>query len=261
MNKILVVILYLIYAFLPEQVKAFSSRSSTLPTVKKSRDGVSYTSISPLVNSQGSDLSVSYLHMDENPRGLSYSSAKTWLGNLIRSAECSEVSYWRLLFGSFFASLIIFRQIIDAKLVTLWSYLTTSPELPAKIFRTDSYEWCLAIACFSVYIHAFGWADRLVRKAGKEGRVHPWRKYRLQDRYEADRHRRTIEKRLRNGDNVSADSLEPPLETVHSAWNWKAWIFEFWVYALPLATWDVSQTPTYIIFVELKVLLTILCGG
>jgi sterol desaturase/sphingolipid hydroxylase (fatty acid hydroxylase superfamily) len=150
-----------------------------------------------------------------------------------------EVIKWRAVAFSFFTSLFVFRNAIDAKLATLWTYLITSSSLAARIFRTDSYEWILAIAAFVFYIHFFWFADRAVRKVSEQGRVHPWRKYRLQDRFEADMLRRkrqksevvTLQERTSQGDTH--------VTTKHSDWNYKAWTFELLVYALPLLTWDI----------------------
>lgn len=90
---------------------------------------------------------------------------------------------------------------------------------------------------FTVFIHFFGNADRVVKSASEQGRVHPWRKYRLQDRFEADKHRRMIQLRTESGLAVSAEHAEMP--TVNqSPWHWQALVFEVWVYILPLLTLD-----------------------
>lgn len=165
----------------------------------------------------------------------------------INSVRKNEVSQWRIVFGSILSSLFIFRKVLDTKLVLLWDYLLHSNALYARIFRTDSWEWCWAITCFIVWIHGFGYADRLVRRADQEGRIHPWKKYRLQDRYEADKQRRMLEKRtseVEASTNASAESTTPvegpPLKIQHSAWNWKLWLQELPVYAVPLLIWDIT---------------------
>lgn len=145
----------------------------------------------------------------------------------------NEVSCWRMLFGTFFGTLILCRKAVDNRLTHLWNYLMTSSSLPAKVFRTDSWEWCLAVACFFVYIHAFGWADRQVRQADEQGRAHPWKKYRLQDRFEADKNRRMLQRRGVSEDSASSIRVE------QSEWNWLAWICELPVYCIPLLTWDI----------------------
>lgn len=159
------------------------------------------------------------------------SSDRWWQLKPTRILPSSEVARWRTAALAFFSSLYIFRKSIDVQLAHLWTYLMTSSSLPARIFRTDSYEWCLAVACFVVYIHAFYFADRAVRNASEAGRVHPWKKYRLQDRYEADQHRRATQ--------GESNPSETPLITQQSEWNVGGWFFEFWVYVLPLLTWDV----------------------
>lgn len=167
------------------------------------------------------------------------SSGRSFASSVKSKIQNSEVSFWRAAALTFFSTLITYRSAIDIQLVHLWTFLTTSPHLVARIFRTDSYEWVLAITCFSVYIHFFGYGDRAVRRADREGRIHPWKKYRLQDRYEADKHRRMMEKRALNGVDVSTEGVRPNLETQQSKWNYGAWMCEFWVYALPLLTWDI----------------------
>jgi sterol desaturase/sphingolipid hydroxylase (fatty acid hydroxylase superfamily) len=115
----------------------------------------------------------------------------------------------------------------------------------ARIFRTDSYEWVLAVSAFFVFIHAFGYADRVVRKSAEQGRAHPWRKYRLQDRYEADKHRRGQERRLEAIPTGDQTSLQPKdddylkLQVKQSKWNWMGYIGETSVYVLPLLAWDI----------------------
>eukprot|EP00527_Entomoneis_sp_CCMP2396_P004807 CAMPEP_0198138288 /NCGR_PEP_ID=MMETSP1443-20131203/1702_1 /TAXON_ID=186043 /ORGANISM="Entomoneis sp., Strain CCMP2396" /LENGTH=434 /DNA_ID=CAMNT_0043799999 /DNA_START=96 /DNA_END=1400 /DNA_ORIENTATION=+ len=159
---------------------------------------------------------------------------KTWY-----NVRHNAVWHWRLVFGSFFSSLFIFRQAIDQQLIGFWHYLLTSQALPALIFRTDSWEWCWAITCFSVYIHAFGLADRAVKNADQKGHTHQLKKYRLQDRYEADKFRRKNERKQKaDGAVIETQSSEIP-PVVQSKWHWKAYVSEFWVYALPLIIWDV----------------------
>jgi sterol desaturase/sphingolipid hydroxylase (fatty acid hydroxylase superfamily) len=98
-------------------------------------------------------------------------------------------------------------------------------------------EWMVAISAFIVWIHGFGLADKLVKRAARQGRVHPWRKYRLQDRYEADKCRREMIRRKERGEDVDVNA-PPPLVTEQSEWNWKGWICELPVYAVPLFIWD-----------------------
>lgn len=164
----------------------------------------------------------------------------------MHSIKTNEVTQWRLVFGSILGGLVLFRKALDAKLVLLWDYLLHSNGLFARTFRTDSWEWCWAIACFIVWIHGFGYADRLVRRADQEGRIHPWKKFRLQDRYEADKQRRTLEKRMSEVEASSATTAESttvkeePLEIKQSRWNFKFWLQELPVYAVPLLIWDIT---------------------
>lgn len=185
-----------------------------------------------------------------------------WQRATVSLQDNKEVNQWRLFFGSILASLVLFRKALDATLVKLWDYLLHSDGLGARIFRTDSWEWCWAISCFIVWIHAYGYADRLVHQADQRGWIHPWKKYRLQDRYEADKQRRRVLKRRQGGDEQpsrhhlpleeetdasNADKMtmaltsqdETPLPVKHSKWNWKLWIQELPVYAVPLLIWDI----------------------
>jgi sterol desaturase/sphingolipid hydroxylase (fatty acid hydroxylase superfamily) len=174
----------------------------------------------------------------DRPQWKPVDKAKSMLESVSHRFKKDEVLRWRAAAFTFFSTLILCRRAIDVKLVELWTHLTTSSSLAARIFRTDSYEWCLAVATFAVFIHFFGYADRAVRKASEQGQVHPWRKYRLQDRFEADKHRRMIERRVEGGKAVTAgDDVMPPVR--QSKWHWQAWAFEFWVYVVPLLTWDI----------------------
>lgn len=168
------------------------------------------------------------------------------------SSNITEVQIWRALAVTTLSSICFHHQALDTHLARFWTYLTTSSAIPARIFRTDSYEWCLAVTAFGVFIHAFGYADRAVRRAAEAGghQQHPWRQYRLQDRYMADQHRRrmmqkqekdTTSATTTEGKGVSAASAStspmPPVQ--QSPWHWKAWILEFWVYVAPLLIWDI----------------------
>jgi len=148
-----------------------------------------------------------------------------------------EVSKWRVAAATFLSSIVIFRLFLDAGLVNVWSYLQHSPALLARCFRHDHWEWMLAVSAFFVWIHGFWAADRLVIEAGKQGRVHPWRKFRLHDRFEAQKFRREQQRRLERGEDVDLDA-QPNLVTKPSEWNWKAWIFELPLYFVPLFLWD-----------------------
>jgi sterol desaturase/sphingolipid hydroxylase (fatty acid hydroxylase superfamily) len=134
-----------------------------------------------------------------------------------------EVTKWRIAAVTFLSTVVLSRGYWDVQLAKLWTYLLSSSALPARVFRTDSYEWCLAVAAFGIFIHAFGYADRLVANNPS----HPWRKFRLQDRYEADKLRR------KSGPVDNMPSVQ------QSPWHWGAWLFEFWVYVTPLVIWDI----------------------
>lgn len=164
--------------------------------------------------------------------------------SILYSLKTNEVSRWRAAALAFFSSLLIFRKAIDVHLVKLWTYLMTSSSVAARVFRTDSYEWVLAVVTFVFYIHFFWFADRAVRKASEKGVVHQWRKYRLQDRYEADKYRRMLDQRkvvtpLENDPLQFSKEVDIPKITKQTAWNWRGWTFEVWVYVLPLLTWDI----------------------
>ena len=158
-------------------------------------------------------------------------SAKTKFRNM------DEVSLWRLAAATFLTSIFIFRPCLDAGLVNLWGYLQHSPALLARCFRHDHWEWVLAVSAFAVWIHGFWVADRLVIEAGKRGRVHPWRKFRLHDRFEAQKFLREQKRRLARGEDVDLNA-QPSLVTKRSEWNWNGWIFELPVYVVPLFLWD-----------------------
>ena len=174
---------------------------------------------------------------------------QTKLKQFGRSLQKNPIWQWRVVVTTCFASLWLARSHVDAQLVILWEYLLQSSALPARIFRTDSWEWCWAISCFGIFIHAFGLADKLVRRADAQGRIHPWKQYRLQDRYEADKRRRQRQRQRRSllpqegasvdKDDQDDDEADALLPVTHSKWHWQAWILEFWVYAAPLLVWDI----------------------
>lgn len=163
-----------------------------------------------------------------------------WMHNSLRAMKDRfrttqhEVWCWRTAALACLSSLVLFRKSMDANLATLWMHLITGQSLIARMFRSDSYEWCLAVAAFVVWIHGFWLADRVVHNAAVKGRIHPWRKFRLQDRFEADRRRRN---RLKRTETDESNDI-PDVMTNQSEWNRQAWRFELWVYVLPLLAWD-----------------------
>ena len=224
-----------------------------------------------------STLPIQYPSFTLNP----FKSAKKIVSGAIQSLQTHEVSRWRAVFFTFFSSLILFRHTIDAKLAQLWTFLLTSSSLAARIFRTDSYEWVLAVGAFMLYIHFYWFADRAVRKATQQGKVHPWRKFRLQDRFEADIHRRTRQRKLESSSAyekqqalasngaaaaAAAAAQEDIPATKQTPWNWKGWTFELWVYVLPLLTWDILSPRRHLRLAAfsapttLQVLRDISCG-
>lgn len=152
----------------------------------------------------------------------------------------NEVTKWRIAAVSFLSTVLLNQIYIDQQLIRLWTYLSTSQtSIIARIFRTDSYEWCLAIVSFFIFIHGFGIMDRQVHMASSRGKyVHPWRKYRLQDRYIADQKRRHLQS-IDDPANTSVDTSSSNFIVKPTPWYYQAWVFEFWVYALPLLTWDI----------------------
>ncbi|KAL3904246.1 MAG: hypothetical protein SGARI_005007, partial [Bacillariaceae sp.] len=159
-----------------------------------------------------------------------------------------EITQWRCAALAFVASIAIFHQRIDLALVKLWNYLSTSNGWWARAFRHDHWEWLLAVACFNVYIHGFGMADKAVLTAARQGRDHPLRKHRLQDRLVAQKHRQQLVQRQKAGEDVNANE-PPPAVTDHSDWHnggyfpvrmkdGKLEFGELWVYMVPLFIWD-----------------------
>jgi sterol desaturase/sphingolipid hydroxylase (fatty acid hydroxylase superfamily) len=191
-------------------------------------------------------LRVGYGALD--PQGAVAGSQASWTsrirGWIHPPTPANEVLVWRAAAGMMLASALVFRKAIDCRLAALWSHLMTGSSVAARVFRTDSYEWCLAVAAFVVWIHGFMYADVAVDRAARRNRVHPWRKYRLQDRFEADRKRRTFlattsgASQRSTNPNASGEEVQPDIRTKQSAWNGQAWLFELWVYVLPLLTWD-----------------------
>jgi sterol desaturase/sphingolipid hydroxylase (fatty acid hydroxylase superfamily) len=163
----------------------------------------------------------------------------------------SEVTKWRIAAMSFVSTIVMNRSFIDHQILQpLWDHLMSSPtSVVARIFRTDSYEWCLAIAAFTVIIHGYQYIDHQIQVANDKGVVHPYRKYRLHDRYLADKHRRRQERQTltTNGNtneisnSMKAKDEKDPSNVVvqQSKWHVGAYFFELWVYALPLLTWDI----------------------
>jgi sterol desaturase/sphingolipid hydroxylase (fatty acid hydroxylase superfamily) len=221
-------------------------------------------------DSRKTTLGLSTLPLQYPPRN-PFRSIQRGATSLVQRLRTDEVTKWRAAAFSFLSSLVLFRHPIDVKLAGLWQYLLTSSSLMARIFRTDSYEWVLAVSVFFVFIHLFGYADRVVHKAAEQGRAHPWRKYRLQDRYEADKHRRAQERRLEvtpTGDQSSLQAKDDylNLQVKQTKWNWRGYLVETQVYILPLLAWDIIsprrhlRLGAFIAPTTLQVLRDVSCG-
>lgn len=152
-------------------------------------------------------------------------------------SRMNEVSKWRIAAFSFISSIFLFSVKIDSQLIRLWSWLQndTTSLLP-RLFRHDHWEWMVAVWAFFFWIHGFWLADRAVALADSEGKVHPWKKYRLQDQYEAEKFRRMQTRKLESGERFDLTS-KPPV-TKQSKWHLGFWTFELPLYVLPLFIWD-----------------------
>ena len=148
----------------------------------------------------------------------------------------NEVGKWRVAAATFVSSLFMFSSQLDLQLVKLWSWLQndTTALLP-RLFRHDHWEWAVAVWAFFFWIHGFWLADRAVSKADAVGKVHPWKKYRLQDQYEAEKHRRMQVRRLEAGDDdVNTDESPSPVQQHKCGILMGFWLFELPLYCLPL---------------------------
>jgi sterol desaturase/sphingolipid hydroxylase (fatty acid hydroxylase superfamily) len=143
---------------------------------------------------------------------------------------------WRIAAATFFTSIFTFQSSINVQLVKFWSWLQTSNSLLPVCFRHDHWEWMVAIWAFFFWIHGFWLADRAVAKADAKGIVHPWKKYRLQDQYEAEKNRRMQLRKLEAGEEVQLDE-KPPVTKQHK-WHLGFWLFELPLYVLPLYAID-----------------------
>jgi len=172
----------------------------------------------------------------------------------------NEVAKWRIAAATFITSIGVFQPKIDLALVQLWSWLQNEPTaLLPRCFRHDHWEWMVAIWAFFFWIHGYWLADRSIAKADARGVVHPWKKYRLQDEYEAEKERRK-ELRMKMADSIAGtggdgsistpSSIEqqqqpsqastPPTPTKQQKWHTGFWIFELPLYVLPLYVWDIT---------------------
>jgi len=186
--------------------------------------------------------------------------------------ELTEVGKWRMAAATFITSIVAFQPKIDVALVHFWSWLQndTTALLP-RCFRHDHWEWMVAIWAFFFWIHGYWLADRAIAKADVGGGpVHPWKKYRLQDEYEAEKQRRK-ELRMTMKDSIATtttttttggdgqlstlssyqnqqqqqqshqqQAAPPSAPTKQQKWHTGFWIFELPLYVLPLYIWDIT---------------------
>lgn len=183
-----------------------------------------------------------------------------------RILDMNEVSKWRMAAATFIMSIAVFRPKIDLALVQFWSWLQTdTTALLPRLFRHDHWEWMVAIWAFFFWIHGYWLVDRSIAKSDvKMGPVHPWKKYRLQDEYEAEKLRRKQVQAMklestttatsslsRGGGGKTAVSGTPqhqhqfeqkqaPPPTKQNKWHTGFWIFELPLYVLPLYIWDIT---------------------
>jgi len=153
----------------------------------------------------------------------------------------NEAMAWRAAAAVSLSALYAARGRTDALIVRAWAWLQTGTSSLPRAFRHDHWEWGLATAAFFVFIHAYLLADRAVAAADRKGRVHPWKKYRLQDQNEL------VKRRRRTGhggdgevvvfDDAAFEGM-PPVQ--QAKWHWKMWIFELPLYVLPLYIWDIT---------------------
>ncbi len=173
--------------------------------------------------------------MDFNTGGPS--SPKKRIMNLFEKVRSNEVMQWRIAAAVFLTSIITFESSINVQLIKFWHWLQTSSSLIPTCFRHDHWEWQVAIWAFFVWIHGFWMADRAVAKADAKGLVHPWKKHRLQDQYEAEKHRRMHLRKLENGEDMTDTDAKPPA-TKQAKWHLGFWLFELPLYVLPLYAID-----------------------
>jgi hypothetical protein len=156
----------------------------------------------------------------------------------------TQVGKWRIAAATFILSIITFSPQLDLQIIKTWSWLQSSSALLPRMFRHDHWEWGIAISAFFVWIHGFWLADRAVANADRKGTVHHWKKYRLQDQYEAEKHRRMLLRKMElkggepNGD-LDLDLDAKPAVTKQQKWHLGFWIFELPLYVLPLFIWDI----------------------
>jgi len=165
--------------------------------------------------------------------------------NLIyKMSNLDEVGKWRLAAATFISSIFIFAPRIDMQLIKVWSWLQNDTvSLLPRLFRHDHWEWMVAVWAFFFWIHGYWLIDRSIAKSDAKGIVHRWKKYRLQDQFEAEKFKRMQLRRQDIGENYEKDvnslhEIKPPTTKQHK-WHLGFWIFELPLYCLPLYIWDV----------------------
>lgn len=167
--------------------------------------------------------------------------------------DMDEVGKWRAAAATFITSIAVFRPKIDLLLVRFWSWLQndTAALLP-RLFRHDHWEWAVAITAFFFWIHGYWLIDRSIAKSDdRAGSVHPWKKYRLQDEYEAEKLRRkqlrttnmdaiTTTMNVAVGSDMDQQKHQTPPPTKQHKWHTGFWLFELPLYVLPLYIWDIA---------------------
>ena len=161
-----------------------------------------------------------------------------------KMTNLTDVGKWRIAAATFITSIIAFSPFIDMQLVNLWTWLQTDTiSLLPRMFRHDHWEWGVAVWAFFFWIHGYWLVDRSIAKADGKGITHRWKKYRLQDEFEAEKFRRMQVRRLENEGKDTSDgnldelNIKPPVTKQHK-WHLGFWIFELPLYCLPLFIWD-----------------------
>lgn len=164
-----------------------------------------------------------------------------------KMTNSNDVGKWRIAAATFISSIFLFSPSIDMQLVKMWTWLQNDTvALLPRLFRHDHWEWAVAVWAFFFWIHGYWLVDRSIAKADAKGIVHRWKKYRLQDQFEAEKFRRMQLRRLdMNVDTTRSDrekmnfnKLKPPVTKQHK-WHLGFWIFELPLYCLPLYIWDI----------------------
>lgn len=165
-------------------------------------------------------------------------------GLMYKLTNLDDVGKWRIAAATFVSSIFTFAPLIDIQLIKLWSWLQNDTvSLLPRLFRHDHWEWAVAVWAFFFWIHGYWLVDRSIAKADAKGIVHRWKKYRLQDQFEAEKFRRMQLRRIEksendNGSGMILEEMKPPVTKQHK-WHLGFWLFELPLYCLPLYVWDI----------------------